>query len=249
MKKCQNCGKAISEFSLSCPFCSAKTNPNTKEDMDSIHKNLTYGRSLMPIFISTVCAIVIPALWLYKWPFFFSEIGGPDWQEAIMATGGIVLKRSIVILLLGVVIFAFIRVKCNKKFLKMVITTVVLCILHFICLMIFDPRSEVEDYLFFYVLNFIPYISIGCGAGSSILQCLLILSWDSQESLRNIAYICCIAITYLVVGICGSSTIFLAFDNPFEVMLCTTLAEILATIVMAFILWKIKNKKAKKSTL
>ncbi len=242
MKKCQHCGKSISEYALSCPFCGGEINLGSENNIETTYRGTGIKNNLISVAATTICAIGVSLLWMYISAIFLSKICGSDWMKAFLTVGSIALKRSIIFLVIGAIAFFFIKQKCKKKLFKIIITTIVLSVIHFICLIILEPRSEIDEWLYSLALTFIPCISIGYGLGSSVLQGLCSLVSDSTNNSKNIAYIAIISAAYLFSGLCASAFIFVNVRNPHEIMLFSAIIATIVAVLIAIILRLIKGK-------
>lgn len=185
MKVCPNCGRNISEFALSCPFCG---NKSLEQEHGSVSIEQKTVEDISPKRHRGIgMAILIPFVMLFVSQLVFANcysIYGADVQSSLIAAGWCVSVRSVLILLVSAVLFAATaKIKKLNTTGRLVIVTLICATVHFLLLNSIRINPDTTySWEYSYIVSIIHIYAAIFGIGLSVLQgCLCIVAWNSKR--------------------------------------------------------------------
>lgn len=239
MKICPNCGKSISEFALSCPFCgnilSGQEHDSPSADSKTV-AGTTPAKKYTAIGITTLISIVMLFLCQLVFAGCYS-IFGANIQSMIIAAGLPVSIRSILVLLVSGVLFGVISniEKLNTTG-KMVILTLVCAAIHFGTLwsVHINPNDVVVAWEYSPII--IHVYAVVLGVGVSILQgslCITAHNSKRKSVVLNIGLVTVVFFVFSVLGIfLGTGKLHVGIAGGFA-GICGALAAVAVAVLIS----------------
>lgn len=187
MKSCPNCGKKISEYALSCPFCGRSTTGSEKTDYSTIEQKTVINESPAKVYkkiaVATLFSAVAALLCFVAFLGGYS-IYGQDMRSALITSGGMIFLRSVIVLAVSCVVFMLLsRSKKLNTMGAFIIATILFAAVHFV--MLYSIRVDTDGlyaWLYYLIKTIIPVFAIVLGIGVSVLQgCLCIISCNGKD--------------------------------------------------------------------
>lgn len=187
MKVCPNCGKHISEFAVSCPFCGENPVDHVQAYHVHVEQNKDARETAQRNCKGVVIATLIPVAMLFFCVLVFAgcySVYGAYTQSSFVSAGWAISVRSILALLISGVLFAIIsKVKKVNMTSGFSIITLVCATLHFLILNNIKVNSNtVYAEQYYLVVTIIHIYAVVFGVGLSVLQgCLYIVAQNSKK--------------------------------------------------------------------
>ena len=171
---CPNCGKNISEFALSCPFCGNTPSSQEHDSAPAEQKAVTGAVSAKKYTVIVIATLIsLSMLFLCQWIFAGCySVFGADMQSSIITTGWIISVRSILVLLASGVLFVVIsKIERLNTTVGMAILTLMCAIAHFLLLWSIRVNPDtVYAWQYGYISAIIHVYAVVLGVGLSVLQ-------------------------------------------------------------------------------
>lgn len=243
MKYCPHCGKKISEYALSCPFCGSGITAQKQCGNEAIRhskKILAVNSNkdiITRVTLATVVSFVVPLIWAWITAQFYDAYG-ENIQSVFLANWQTSVVKCLAVLIgSGIVYFVVIKLSARTNlaaFALIMTVAVVLSILHFLVLdAIADTVRNMMARLY------IPHQSLRVfalvyGSGTSILQGVL-CGFSIQS--KNIGEgIVIISTLFLAVSVLGSFIGLLVLQQGFMYGTVYALFGAVAAVIAAVII-------------
>lgn len=243
MKYCPHCGKKISEYALSCPFCGS----GIKDQNHCVNEATKHSKKVLAVasnkdiitrvILATVVSFVIPLIWAWITAQFYGAYG-ENVQSVFLANWHTSVVKCLAVLVgSGIIYFVVIKLSARtnlEAFALIMTVAVVFSILHFFVLdAIADTVRNMMARLYIPQQS-LRVFALVYGSGTSILQGVLCsFSVQNKTIGKGIAII---STLFLTVSVLGSFVGLLVLQQGFMYGTVYALLGAVSAIVAAVII-------------